>query len=160
MDRTNGERGLPNTAAQAPGSVYIIRAGDRTYAGFTTDFAHRLRQHNGELTGGARSTGCARGRWELVVLLTGFPSARAARQLEWRMHRRWPTAPSDGGCRVRARLRQLGCALRMERWTRTAPLCAEVVLNMDAHWGRARAELFPEPEPEPEPAEHHRQPRE
>lgn len=37
--------------------VYLLRCADRSlYCGITTDLAKRLRQHNGELVGGAKYT--------------------------------------------------------------------------------------------------------
>ena len=46
--------------------VYIVRCSDHTlYTGVTTDPVRRLRQHNGELVGGAKYT-CARRPVELV----------------------------------------------------------------------------------------------
>ena len=47
------------TAAAPPGrwTVYMLRcADDSFYVGAATDVARRLRQHNGELIGGARYT--------------------------------------------------------------------------------------------------------
>lgn len=35
---------------------YLITNGSRTYVGITNNFGRRLRQHNGEISGGARST--------------------------------------------------------------------------------------------------------
>ncbi len=52
-------------------SVYILACSGRTYIGATTNPVRRLRQHNGEIKGGARST---RGRkWQMVCYVTGFP---------------------------------------------------------------------------------------
>jgi structure-specific endonuclease subunit SLX1 len=68
--------------------VYVItptspeRRLKTTYVGFTTDPAHRLRQHNGELQGGARRTLKHR-PWEFVAIVEGLPSKRVALQLEW-----------------------------------------------------------------------------
>ena len=46
--------------------VYIVRCSDHTlYTGVTTDPVRRLRQHNGELVGGAKYT-CARRPVEFV----------------------------------------------------------------------------------------------
>lgn len=53
-----------------------------TYVGFTVDVARRIRQHNGEITGGAKST--HRGRpWGFVCYISGFLTKRHARQCEW-----------------------------------------------------------------------------
>ena len=41
----------------APWQVYLLQCADQSlYAGVTTDLARRLRQHNGQLAGGARYT--------------------------------------------------------------------------------------------------------
>lgn len=48
----------------------------RTYVGSTTNPARRLRQHNGEIRGGARAT---RGKtWGLVVTIGGFQTRSEA----------------------------------------------------------------------------------
>lgn len=54
----------------------------KTYVGVTPDLDRRLRQHNGELSGGAVAT--AGRRWERVCHVRGFPDQRAALQFEWR----------------------------------------------------------------------------
>lgn len=47
----------------------------------TNDPLRRLKQHNGELSGGARAT---RGhQWRHVMILSGFPTMRDALQFEW-----------------------------------------------------------------------------
>lgn len=62
-----------------PWSVYLIACSDRTYVGSTTDMRRRLRQHNGEIVGGARST---RGKhWTLILYVTGFSGRGEA--LRW-----------------------------------------------------------------------------
>lgn len=53
-------------------SVYLIFTGSRTYIGATTDLERRLRQHNRELTGGARATHKGAGTWKFAMYLTGF----------------------------------------------------------------------------------------
>ena len=57
----------------------------RTYVGITVDFNRRLRQHNGELKGGARATR-GQGPWRPVFRVEGLPRT-FAHQLEWAVHR-------------------------------------------------------------------------
>ncbi len=63
--------------------VYLLlnNAATRTYVGATVDPDRRLRQHNGELVGGARAT--HGDSWTRVCLVSGFPDERAALQFEW-----------------------------------------------------------------------------
>lgn len=56
----------------------------RTYIGMTTDTRRRVRQHRGDLAGGARATRVA-SDWQMVFALTGFPSHRDALRAEWRL---------------------------------------------------------------------------
>lgn len=51
--------------------IYLLSNGERTYIGSTTDVRRRLRQHNGEIVGGAKSTR-GKGPWELVCYISGF----------------------------------------------------------------------------------------
>ena len=58
-----------------------------TYIGATVDMDHRLRQHNGDLAGGAHYTTAALGRgleWELACTIGPFPTWQAALQFEWK----------------------------------------------------------------------------
>jgi predicted GIY-YIG superfamily endonuclease len=58
--------------------VYLlVNERGRTYVGSTTDPLRRLRQHNGELTGGARSTN-QKGPWKLYCYLSGFQTRSEA----------------------------------------------------------------------------------
>ena len=51
-----------------------------TYVGVTTDVQRRLRQHNGELAGGAAAT--AGRQWRVVTTFQGFDSKHHALQFE------------------------------------------------------------------------------
>lgn len=55
----------------------LVNSRDRTYIGSTTNPPRRLRQHNGEIVGGARSTRKYR-PWRLFVVLAGFPNRSSA----------------------------------------------------------------------------------
>ena len=55
-----------------------------TYIGASNDPFERLRRHNGELSGGARSTN-GKGKWEIWLLLSGFESYSEAMMCEWRL---------------------------------------------------------------------------
>ena len=61
--------------------LLFIPGTNRTYIGATKDPAHRLRQHNGELTGGAKAT---KGQtWTQAFYLSGFMDWRTTLQFEW-----------------------------------------------------------------------------
>ncbi|CAH6418134.1 Hypothetical protein HVR_LOCUS6, partial [uncultured virus] len=57
---------------------------DRTYVGYTVDFPHRIRQHNGEITGGAKKTHKWR-PWVPVCLIRGFYESSSALRFEFRL---------------------------------------------------------------------------
>lgn len=62
-----------------------------TYNGYTNNLERRLRQHNSEITGGARATS-GKGPWSYVAVITSFHPGfdyHKALSLEW--HIRYPT---------------------------------------------------------------------
>ena len=67
--------------------VYLLESTNHaTYIGATVDLDRRLRQHNKEITGGARATGAkvAKGEsWSRRCYVQGFPDWKAALQFEW-----------------------------------------------------------------------------
>ena len=63
--------------------VYFLRdsSGRRTYVGASPDPVRRLRQHNGELSGGGAP---AAGRpWRILLVVRGFSSKSDALAFEW-----------------------------------------------------------------------------
>lgn len=70
-----------------PRYVYLLKSttSRKTYIGFSTNPSHRLRQHNGEIKGGAKYTRYGR-PWKLILAITGFPSAHLALSFEWWNH--------------------------------------------------------------------------
>jgi len=79
------------------------------YIGATVDRTRRLRQHNGELSGGARRTarvrGRGEGRWDMVISAGPFATERLALQTEWAFKR------AHRGCGGEAGLPRLRRAL-------------------------------------------------
>jgi structure-specific endonuclease subunit SLX1 len=59
----------------------------QTYIGATVDPDRRLRQHNKEISGGARATGMRVEQgltWKRACYVSGIPEWRSALQIEWR----------------------------------------------------------------------------
>jgi len=75
----------PLTRAHRPWFCYMLVSADggrqKTYVGATVNPDHRLRQHNGELSGGAKATSGR--RWTRQYLIGGFTDERTALQFEW-----------------------------------------------------------------------------
>ena len=67
--------------------VYLLQSTSHTtYIGATIDLNHRLRQHNGEIKGGARATSMKVNKgekWTRVCHVKGFPSWSEALKFEW-----------------------------------------------------------------------------
>lgn len=63
--------------------VYVLWSGtlERTYVGLAVDVSRRVRQHRGELTGGARATRAGR-PWCLAAWYGPFPDRGAATRAE------------------------------------------------------------------------------
>lgn len=68
--------------------VYLLLSSDNsTYVGSTIDLDRRLRQHNKEISGGAKATTnkVIQGEvWIRVAHIEGFPNWQSALQFEWR----------------------------------------------------------------------------
>ena len=62
---------------------YLLKSDNKTYVGATIDPDRRVRQHNGELSGGAKAT---RGYiWERVALVGPFESEHDGLSFEWNL---------------------------------------------------------------------------
>ena len=103
--------------------VYLlVSTTGATYVGATVDVAHRLRQHNKEIVGGARATGArvAKGeRWRRACYVANFPTWQAALQFEWR----WKQISRTLGTKqspIMRRITALNRLLSMEKSTSSA----------------------------------------
>lgn len=66
---------------------FIYTNNNKTYIGATIDIDHRLRQHNGELSGGAKYTSIQIKNgfeWKIGCYLKNIPEWRSALQIEWK----------------------------------------------------------------------------
>lgn len=68
---------------------YLIRStnpafSNSTYNGSTNNLIRRLRQHNGEIVGGAKATR-GKGPWTYIAIWEGFSSHKEALSCEWRI---------------------------------------------------------------------------
>lgn len=115
---------------------YLLAAqnSNKTYVGATVDPDRRLRQHNGQIGGGAKAT---RGNtWQRVVLVAGFPDERAALQFEWAWKWRTRQLKAKG---VKGRLEALWVLLDSPQSTATAlpfsawPEPPTVVITIPSH---------------------------
>ena len=103
---------------------YILRNGcekdkGRTYNGYTNRPARRIRQHNGDLVGGAKYTKrYGNNSWEMYVLIKGFPTSQNAMQCEWRIkHPNNRRRRSSKYFSPVGRIEGLNRILKSKRWT-------------------------------------------
>lgn len=70
-----------------PYVCYLLTNEERrhTYVGITNNIERRLRQHNGEIQGGAKRTR-NRGIWTVAAYVSGFHNKSQALSFEWHMH--------------------------------------------------------------------------
>jgi len=121
-----------NLIAMSMYLCYLIVSIDRrrTYVGVTNNFKRRIRQHNGEITGGARATSSVKARpWSPVVTVHGFRDYREALQLEWAWKHEAPRRAHG----LPSRLTKLVTLCNKERWTQNAPPSSEVPLQLRFH---------------------------
>ena len=87
MNNNNDNNNSPTLGAPKttkPAFVYLLVSNTgSTYVGATVDLDRRLRQHNGEIKGGAKITS-KRDVWRRHCYVSGFPTWQSALQFEWR----------------------------------------------------------------------------
>ena len=113
--------------------VYILKEidGKRTYVGYTVNPERRIRQHNGEITGGAKYTQGK--KWEYVGYLTGFPDKYIALQCEWKIKHPYGRKRSNG---IDGRLEAIKYIFTLDKLTSNS-----VIMNSDL-----RLKFFVKPE--------------
>lgn len=96
---------------------------NQTYIGATIDPDRRLRQHNKEITGGARATGIQVEQgliWKRACYITGIPEWRSALQIEWRWKQIGRTLCKHIRDPIKRRLHSLKVLLSFEKPTKNA----------------------------------------
>lgn len=110
---------------------------NKTYVGITNDLKKRIRQHSGELVGGAKSTS-GKGLWHYVCVISGFPTDTLARQFEWALHH---CKPRRYG--VIGRIKSLQELLAKAKWTSKADRVDPSLLKVTWHENSYQVELHP-----------------
>jgi predicted GIY-YIG superfamily endonuclease len=105
--------------------VYWIQSRHKAYIGATVDPTRRLRQHNGEIAGGALRTR-GKGPWHYHCIVSGFRTWQEALQYEWAA--KYYTRRCRG---LASRMKALEYIATRERWTSNSPLASEVPLHTE-----------------------------
>lgn len=109
--------------------VYVICNNNNTYVGATPYPNRRLRQHNGEIKGGAKYTLSKGPGWKHICIISGFHTKIQALQFEWAVKHVKPI--NKGG--IINRLRKLINVLNRNKWTSKSPNANEINLIMNWH---------------------------
>ena len=105
---------------------YIIKNKNATYAGVSPTPKKRLRQHNGEIKGGAKYTTSKGAGWDHICLVEGFQDKIQALQFEWAVKH----APPRNAGGIENRIKKLYAICSKERWTSNAPLAKDIPLRI------------------------------
>ena len=125
----------------APWIFYIIENRGCTYAGVSPDPVRRLRQHNGEIKGGAKYTTSKGPGWTHVCLVEGFRTKIEALQFEWAVKH---VPPRNAGG-VANRIKKLYVICAKERWTSKAPNARDIPLTIRwEHYVNTEHETLPD----------------
>lgn len=105
---------------------YILRSlnNNYTYNGSTNNLSHRIKQHNGYLVGGAKST-ISKRPWEYYVIIEGFKSKSEALSCEWRIRR--PLGKRNNQFKgITGRVKSLNYILSLDKWTSRCQNCDNI----------------------------------
>ncbi len=102
---------------------------NRTYVGITNNLHRRLRQHNGEILGGAKATR-GKGPWNVAMTIHGFQDKVQVMQFEWAVKH---SRSKKGRTGAERRLSQIVDVTNRERWTSKSPLSSDIPLTIKYH---------------------------
>lgn len=113
---------------------YLLISNDkkRTYIGSTINIKRRLRQHNGEIVGGAKATRTGR-PWSIICYVSGFDKTHAL-CCEWRLKRRKAKYSNKLVCfsGIQNKIDNLYFVLQLEKFTKKCSLSNNLCLII--HW--------------------------
>jgi len=115
--------------------LLYIPGTNRTYIGATNDPAHRLKQHNGELAGGAKATHGK--QWTQAFYVSGFPDWSTTLQFEWAWKRQARNQPG-----LKGKIVGLKKLLALSRPTTTAIPYICWMTPFQVHMTEAQAEVI------------------
>jgi predicted GIY-YIG superfamily endonuclease len=115
---------------------YLIENNGFTYAGVSPDPIRRLRQHNGEIKGGAKYTTSKGSGWSHFCIVSGFHNKIQSMQFEWAVKHAHPR--NIGG--VISRISKLYFILNQPQWTTKSPTASEIPLIVK--WCRQIPETY------------------
>lgn len=90
---------------------------NHSYCGYTINFSRRIRQHNGEIKGGAKATSRSN-CWQFMFLITGFKTNHNALSCEWKL--KHPDGKKIKGkeyAGINGRVKTLNEVLKLNKWT-------------------------------------------
>lgn len=108
---------------------YIIQNKNSTYAGVSPTPVRRLRQHNGEISGGAKYTTSKGPGWKHICLIKGFQNKIQSMQFEWAVKH---VPPRDAGG-IQNRISKLYTVLNKSQWTSKSPQSETIPLEIEWH---------------------------
>lgn len=101
---------------------------NKTYNGSTNNLMRRLRQHNGEIKGGAKRTHQSR-PWKYYAILAGLPNHKNCLSCEWKL--RYPNNKRNKPKKyqgIEGRIKGLNDVLKLDKWTNQ---CIDLNCNMN-----------------------------
>ena len=108
---------------------YIIFNNNYSYVGITNNRKRRLRQHNGEIKGGAKYTSMfnKESLWQYACYIDGFKTKQDALRFEWALKHVKPKNKTG----IVNRIGKLLVLLNTERWTKNSPLSLNYKLTLN-----------------------------
>lgn len=98
----------------------IYTDNNKTYIGATINIEHRIRQHNKEISGGAKATSIQVSQgytWKYACYITNIPEWRTALQIEWKWKQLGRTEYKHISDPIHRRLHSLKKLLLLEKPT-------------------------------------------